>query len=771
MHTFWTRFHRLTPMTGSAALVGLLVPATTAPASAQPAVQPASATAAPETWAFTPAPDTFSSEAVLDLRYLNEKVAGESGFVRVDTAGDFRLGNGKPVRFWAVNTNVGREKPWRSRPRWEQKTEPNLDTHGRFLAKRGVNMVRLHSHINPDLKANPNARLTDINTAERDWIWRTVAAMKKHGIYTTVSPYWANTMQFNPAWNLPGNPKDAHNLLFFDETLQGAYKQWLRALLTEKNPYTGIPLAQDPALAIIQLQNEDSLLFWTVNNLKGEHRKALGKRYGEWLTRKYGSLEKATAAWQGNKLPGDDPAAGIMDFQNIYEMTQNRNGGIARRLDDQLQFWSETMYNFNRDMAKFLREELGCKQVVNAGNWKTADVVRLNDAERWSYTANEVLAVNRYFGGLHTGPQRGWAVQGGDQFTRFSALHQPQSLPIALKQAQGKAMLVTESSWVMPNGYATEGPFLIAAYQSLTGVDAYYWFVTGDEAWTPPQSANGFLESQAKWPIGTPDVMGTFPAAVLMYRQGYIREGEPAVVEHRALSDLWQRRTPVIAETASFDAIRDAGNLAPSSSIRTPVPVEAFYVGPVVTVFGSDPAKSKAVDFQKYIDPKAGTVRSITGELTFNKDAGYCILDAPKAQGVAAHFANRREFSLSAVSLKSNNDYGTVLVVSMDDKPIRESRKLLVQVGTHSEPTGWKAAPTTIKVEEGSFDGFKVESVGGAPWQVAQPDVTISVQNPGLRKATILDANGMPTGTAPLTKTATGVSLTFPKNTLYVVLE
>lgn len=121
----------------------------------------------------------------MDLRYLNEKEAGESGFLKVDVNGGLILGNGKGVRFWAVNTSVGREKTFVARPLWP-KAEPDLAQHARFLAKRGVNMVRLHAHLNPE----PTGKPADFNKAERDWIWRTVAAMKKAGIYATISPFW-----------------------------------------------------------------------------------------------------------------------------------------------------------------------------------------------------------------------------------------------------------------------------------------------------------------------------------------------------------------------------------------------------------------------------------------------------------------------------------------------------------------------------------------------------------------------------------------------------
>jgi hypothetical protein len=72
-----------------------------------------------------------------------------------------------------------------------------------------------------------------------------------------------------------------------------------RQVLTEKNPCTGIPLAQDPALAIVEIQNEDSLLFWTSQAIKGSAKQELRRQFGEFLRKKYDSLAKAAAAWNG----------------------------------------------------------------------------------------------------------------------------------------------------------------------------------------------------------------------------------------------------------------------------------------------------------------------------------------------------------------------------------------------------------------------------------------------------------------------------------------
>jgi hypothetical protein len=721
----------------------------------------------PQTWPFNPKPDTFHDTALLDLRGLNERLAGESGFVSAGADGHFRLGNGKPARFWAVNTDVARERVFTPRPRWSA-TPPDLARHARFLAKRGVNMVRLHAHLNP----NPAQAISDIDGDERDWIWRTVAAMKKEGIYTTISPYWAIPAKIGASWGMPGGPEQsATGLLFFDETLQRAYTGWLRKLFSEKNPYTGIPLAQDASVAIIQIQNEDSLLFWTVNGLKGEQRRNLGVKFARWAAKKHGSLDAAFKGWENDRLPGDRDGESILDFHNIWELTQERSGGRARRLDDQLQFWAETMHAFNTRIAAFLRIELECKQLINAGNWKTADAKRLFDAERWSYTANEVVGVNRYFGGMHVGTHNGWAIVNGDQFTSPSVLHQPWDLPINIKQVAGYPTIVSESSWVLPNANGAEGPFLIAAYQSLTGVGAFYWFATGAEQWAPPQSANGYMPSQSKWTFATPDILGTFPAAALLYRSAFVKQGAPVVHEERTLAGIWQRKAPVILEETGFDPNRDSGHLAPRSDAKLNVPLQAFLAGPVVVKFEGDPANTRIQDMTKLIDPTTKTIKSNTGELTLNYDLGFSIVDAPKAQGVTAHFAKRGSFRLTDIEITSRNAFASVLAVAMDDQPLKVSGKVLVQVGTRARPTGWKEAPMTIDVKEGKFPGFRVDSYGAAPWQVMRADVEVSIRNQGLRRATTLDMNGMAVGPAAVAKIPGGLKLVFPPDAMYVVLE
>lgn len=732
---------------------------------------PAQRWGGPETWAFPIVRDDFRSDALLDLRFLNEKEAGETGFIRVSPEGGFLRGNGEPIRFWAVNSYVGREINWTRRPLWGP-NPPDLARNARFLAKRGVNMNRLHTQISPNLERNANAPFHSINEDEREWIWRSVAAMKKEGIYTTLSPYWGVPMKFSASWNYPGGTdQSALGLLFFEPKLQGAYKEWLRQLLTVPNPHTGLPLGQDPAVAIFQIQNEDSLLFWTVNNIRGPNRELLERKFGDFVRGKYGSLDAAFREY-GGRRDADNPSTGRLELQNIWELTQQRTGGVGKRIADQAEFYARTMFDFNREIARFLREDLGVRQIVNANNWKPADILRLGDLERWTYTANEVDAVNRYFSGIHRGPNEGWAIQNGDKFTNRSVFTDPKAFPISLKQTPGRPMLVTESAWVMPNAYASEGPFLIAAYQSLTGVDGYYWFAMSEDEWTPPQSANGYNPSQGKWIFATPDMLGTFPAAALMFRQGYLKQGTPVVVEHRALDDLWNRRTPIIAEESGFDPNRDSNDIAPRSAVRTGVDPLAFFVGPVHLVFDSDPAQTTVVNLERYIDKAQNRITSVTGEVVMDLGRRFCTVDAPSAQGVTGFFDQQRLHRLTDVTFSVRNDYGSFLAVSLDGEPLKSSRKVLVQVGTRSRPTDWEEVPADVPGPGGqTVRGFEVRNYGRAPWQVVKPQAEVIVRNPSLRRGAVLDMNGNSVRNLQLTVGQSLVRFSFPEDAMYVVLQ
>jgi hypothetical protein len=713
-----------------------------------------------QSWAFRPGRDPFSPAAIWDLSQLNEKTAGEHGFIGLSPDGNsFVRGDGQPIRFWgglSGGSNIPRVK----------QDQRLLIYHARFLAKRGVNIVRLFAYLQPKKEGS---RVTDIDAAELDMIYRTVAAMKRVGIYAMISPFWPSAAHLQRSWGVADPGVDnCSGLLFFDPVLQRGYKAWLKRVYADVNPYTGVPLAKDPAIAMIQIQNEDSLLFWTVQSIKGQAMKNLCKLYGDWLLKKYGSMERVRAAWRGCTHPDDDFSGGKPAIFIVWELTQDaRNqkgekGGRGVRLSDQAEFVGRLMFDFNREIARYLREELGCRQLINAGNWRTADQVILDDVERWSYTANDVIGKNQYFQGLHNGVNAGWQIRSGQVFTSKSFTTTPQPSPLCVRQVVGHPFIISEGLWVPPLLYQAEGPIIVAAQSCLTGLDAFFWTGMVVEDWDT---------TDVKWTFAVPMTLGQFPAAALVFRKAYLREGPVVVHEERGLQDLWDRKLPLIAEEGAWDPNRDTGQMPLGTPFKAGVDPLAYLVGRVEVKYDGDPSRSTAMDLTRYIDTKRERVRSATGEIESDLARGIYRINAPKAQGVTGMLKKAGLQKLADVTIGSSNEYASVTVVSLDDKPIANSARLLVQIGTTFRPTGWKEEPARIPTKEGPVDGSRIVNAGGLPWRVEQMHGAIGVKNASISKATALDPNGMAVSDIPIWKRDGEIQIKLPSNALYVCLE
>ena len=653
--------------------------------------------------------------------------------------------------------------------------------HLRWLAKLGVNMVRVHAQL---CKSKEGDKITDFNEKQIDGIMRYVAECKKLGIYVTISPYWAHVQKIPASWEIEGYTGESGptNLLFFDERMQEGYRSWVRPLYTRTNPHTGIALKDEPAVAIIQIQNEDSLFFWTFNTLKEPHKGHLRKLFGDWLTKKYGSMKRAKAAWKDLSHGEDNFDAGEAGLYNLWDFTSQAprpNANKARRMADQLNFLAEVQHKFHAEMGNYYRNELGCRQIINASNWRSADAVLLEDVERWTYTANEVAAINRYTGGVHSGPMNGWRVDPGHIFVSQSCLKYPESFPGALKQTVGQPMIITESAWVHPTLYQSEGPLMMAAYHSLTGVDSLYWFAYGDEAtWTVDPvwkwwNVEG-KNSLKKWYGSYPMQAGMFPATAIAYRLGYIKPAaEPIVYEQRSLRSLWYQQVPIIAEAGKFDVNRDKGDFAAQSPIKQEVDRLSFMVGPVHVKFGGSERNSKVAKLSDYIDRNKGTVRSVTGQIDLNYKVGLCTVNAPKFQGVSGFLKEAGgRFALDDVTIESGNDYATITVAAMDDRALKQSGMVLIQVGTVCRPSGWRVRDTKFKGGGGKeLDAKQIVEAGGAPWLVVNTKAKVTIKNPSLSKATLLDAGGYPVRQIESEKSGDGCALILPANAMYVVLR
>jgi hypothetical protein len=708
--------------------------------------------------------DQYTANAWLDLRYLNEKEAGENGFIKLSPDGkSFVNGRGEPLRFWPVN-GAGAAS---------EMNDAQLKSYARYLAKIGVNLIRFHAIVAPK---GANSKIDEVDTAEVRNIWRAVAAFKKEGIYTAISPFWAHHSPIPASWDLGeynGNVS-LWGVMYFNERLKAAYKKWVSYLYTTVNPYTGIALKDEPAVGLIQIKNEDGLLFYTVDAILPNLKNEMGHRFFQWAATRYGSIDQAYNAWDGVTLNGDSKAESKLDLYNIWEATQPQSGGKAKRLTDQVQYYSEQQRNFYSEMRDHYKA-MGCKQLINANNWQPAGE-KMIDAERWTNSSVDVLAVNRYYDPQHIGENNGWRIDPGHKYVGASVLFNPHLLPINVKQVADKPFFVTESGWNLPHKYQAEGPFLISSYISLTGVDGLFWFsLTGagidQTPYYPWFDLGGGRLAMERWNASVPGQVTQFPANALLFRKGYVAQGAPVVQEERTLPSIFNRELPLVLEAKSFDP-NHAPPVPGSNPDATAVSPLAFLVGPVEAVYGSAANRSVvAPDLSQHIDVNRKTITSNTGQLRWNYKDGICALDAPKAKGVAGFLKKQPVAELSDLTITSQNEYAVVQVVSMDDKVISESEKILVQVGTVYRPSGWKESPSKVKIDNVEYDGFVIENTGKMPWVGVDADVVLNFKNAKVKSAHQVDINGYHKKELPLTKAASGFNLTIPKDAFYVILN
>jgi hypothetical protein len=674
---------------------------------------------------FAAADDVPRNAKGLSLRHLNEKYAGEGGFIQAKGSRFVHATTGAPVRFWAVNG-----PPDRLRDR------EALGRCARMLAKYGVNLVRMHGGY---FDANGDVDPTKVRHAID-----VVECMKAEGIYTHFSiyfPLWFTPKPDN-AW-LAGYDGKQHPFaaLYFNREFQRRYRAWWKALLSTPSPTTGKPLLDDPAVFGLEIINEDSYFFWTfsANNIPDPQLRILETQFGQWLKKKYGSLDQTLAEWKGLRDKRDNPAAGRMGFRPLWNMSREKTA----RDKDTAAFLVESQRTFYDDTQTFLRG-LGFRGVVTASNWATASPQVFGPLEKYTYAVGDFIDRHGYFGCNHKGDNAAWSIRNGHTFADRSALRfeaeepgKPKAFvhPVMDPSYDDKPSMVSETTFCRPNRYRSEAPLFYAAYGALQGSDAVVHFSLDGAEWAVKP---GFF--MQPWTIMSPAMMGQFPAAAMIYRKGLIAEGKLLVELNLKLADLLDLQGTPLPQDAAFDELRlkdvpQGAAIGPDNVIDPLV----HFAGRTNVNFTAQRGPNRLADLRPYIDRKAQTVTSTTGELKLDYGKGLLIVNAPAAQGVCGALREAGKTALRDLSIESDLPLGQVIAVSLDGAPLAESRRILLQVMTEEKAANFRAEPVDANLR-------RIADIGQDPWLVKNASGTVKFTRPGAAdlKVYALDHSGLP---------------------------
>lgn len=247
-----------------------------------------------------------------DMSWMNECPAGRNGFVRVKD-GHFVDGAGKRIRLLGVNLCFAAAFP----------EHADADILAARLAKLGINCVRLHHMDNtyPPSgiwdKSYPDKQHLDAGQLDKlDYL---IAALKRHGIYVDinlhVSRQFSEADGFADTAGLPKYDKGVDN---FEPRMIELQRNYARDLLTHLNPYTKTRYVDEPAVAIIEINNENSLVGFctdtTIFTIPERYLAELRRQWNEWLKARYRTTSALRRVWEAGAEPVGDNILANADF-------------------------------------------------------------------------------------------------------------------------------------------------------------------------------------------------------------------------------------------------------------------------------------------------------------------------------------------------------------------------------------------------------------------------------------------------------------------------
>ena len=211
---------------------------------------------------------------------------------RLQTADGHFYRNGERVRLWGVNLSFGANLP-------RHTDAPFIAAR---LAEAGVNTIRCH-HMDTARWPRGLWNAEDGKTISSEALDRLdyfINQLARYGICVNINLHVGRA--HSEYLGLPKANRQYDKISnIFTPALIDAQKQFARQLLTHVNPYRKVRYADDPAVALVEITNENSFFMWasenTLRTLPPYYADILQKKFNTWLKEKYGSDQKLRKTW------------------------------------------------------------------------------------------------------------------------------------------------------------------------------------------------------------------------------------------------------------------------------------------------------------------------------------------------------------------------------------------------------------------------------------------------------------------------------------------
>ena len=236
----------------------------------------------------------------------------------------FFMADGEPLRFWGMNMAYGACFP-------DKDDAPMIAAR---LRKMGVNLVRFAYMDSPWTSNGEGTIFATVSNStlvvdyfKLDRLHYFIAQLKAEGIYVNLILHHTRTFTENDGvLHADSISQTAKAVTMFDRQLIKMQKDFAFQLLASVNVHTGLPLAADPVVALIDITNENTMYgYWKSDFLRHRseggdlimrHVDTLNVRWNEFLQNKYATQTDLENTWaQTASTGGQDEQVNDGDFE------------------------------------------------------------------------------------------------------------------------------------------------------------------------------------------------------------------------------------------------------------------------------------------------------------------------------------------------------------------------------------------------------------------------------------------------------------------------